>query len=153
MPDIKKTLSIQLKPLSKKNTVKSKRLSKLVYCVCTKAEDGEFKARLRLVSKKNASRFVCISFTTASYSLNGKLKVFTIKPDKRGKHVCHIRSDYDAKLAPRKSNTYTSFCEDWVYSGRVVKIGKGFYFDIVEAIFHKDFFHKSLDIPEEEVKI
>lgn len=146
-------LSFKLAVPKKKVSYKSKKLSKLVYAICTQSEDGEFKANLRIVSRTKRVTNMCISFSLKSYYLTDKERVFTIKPDKRGKHVCYIRTPWEAKLAPKNSTLYTPFCKDWVYSGYIVRIGKGLYFDIKDAVWHKDFVTQDLDIPEDEIKL
>lgn len=125
----------------KKVSYKPKKLTKLVHCVCTQSEDGEFKANLRIISKTKRVTNMCISFTLESYYLTNKERVFTIKPDKHGKHVCYIRTPWQAYIAPKKSRLYTPFCKDWVYTGYIVRIGKQLYFDIKTAVWHKDFCH------------
>lgn len=136
----------------KKVSYAAKKLTKLVHCVCTQSEDGEFKANLRIVSNSNRVTNMCISFTLNSYSLKGKERVFTIKPDKHGKHICYIRSPWEAKTAAKTSRLYTPFCKNWVYSGYIVRIDKQLYFEIHEAIWHKDFVKQDLDIPEDAIK-
>lgn len=153
MSDIKPGLKFKLAVPKKRVSYKPKRLTKLVYAVCTQSEDGEFKANLRIVSKTKRVTNMVISFTLESYYLTNKEKVFGIKPDERGKHICYIRTPLEAKLAPKQSKLYTPFCKDWVYSGYVVRIGKQLYFDIHEAVFHKDFVSQDLDINEDEIKI
>ena len=137
----------------KRVSYKPKRLTKLVYATCIQSEDGEFKANLRIVSNTKRITNMCVSFTLDSYALTNKERVFSIKPDKMGKHVCYIRTPLQAKLAPVKSRLYTPFCKDWVYSGYIVRIGKQLYFDIKEAIWHKDFVKQDLDIQEDEIKL
>lgn len=137
----------------KRASYKPKKLSKLVYCVCTKSEDGNFKANLRIVSNTNRVTNMCVNFTLKSYQLTDKIRVFTIKPDKNGKHICYIRSPWEASIAPKTSNLYTPFCKDWVYSGHIVRIGKQLYFDVHEAVWHKDFLNIDLDINENDIKI
>ena len=151
-----KKLELKFNPAAiskKKKTSKGKRISPIVHCVCTKSEDGEYKAILRIVSNAQRVTNMSISFTVESYSTRDKERVFSIKPDKTGKKICYIRTKSQAMLAPKKSNLYTPFCEDWVYSGHIVRIGKLLYFDIKEAIWHKDFYNKDLDIKEDELKI
>lgn len=145
-------LTFKLVQPKKKRESKSKTLTKLVYAVCVKSEDN-FKANLRIVSNKQRITNMVVPFTPASHSCKGKERVFTKKTDKRGKRICHIRNIEQAKLAPIKSVLYTPFCEDWVYSGHIVKIDKSIYFDIKDAIWHKDFCKEDLDIKEDEIKI
>lgn len=140
------------KPKTKRTSIKGKTLTKLVYCVCVKSED-EFKANLRIVSKTQRVTNIVIPFTLASYDCTGKIRVFTKKLDKHGKRVCHIRTPDQAAIAPKRSVLCTPFCEDWVYSGYIVQIRGQRYFDIKEAIWHKDFVKEDLDIHEEDIKI
>lgn len=153
MSDIKPGLKFKLAVPKKKVSYKPKKLTKLVYCVCTKSEDGEFKANLRIISNSQRVTNISISFTLESYSCKNKIRVFTKKQDKNGKRDCYIRTPEQAKLAPEKSRLYIPFCEDWVYSGYVVRIGKQLYFDINEAIWHKDFVKQDIEIPEDDIKL
>lgn len=137
----------------KKRQSKGTVLSKTVMCICTKSEDGEFKANLRIISTTQRATNLLIPFTTKSYNCKGRLKVFTKKPDKHGKYVLHWRTVEQARIATVNSILYTPLCEDWVYSGHIVQINGKRQFDITEAIWHKDFYHKSLDIDETDIKI
>lgn len=150
---VKPGLKFKLATPKKKVSYKPKRISKLVHAICTQSEDGEFKANLRIVSNTKRVTNMCISFTLESYHLTNKERVFTIKPDKRGEHICYIRTPWEAYIAPKKSRLYTPFCKDWVYTGYIVRIGKGLYFDIKNAVWHKDFVTQDLDIPEDEIKL
>ena len=146
---------LKFNPVAKRKraSIAQKKISKLVYCVCTQSEDGVFKANLRIISNTKRVTNWCIDFTPKSYSLTDKIRVFTIKPDKMGKIVCYIRTPWQAKIAPRRSTLYTPFCKDWVYSGHIVKAGRLMYFDIKEAIWHKDFVKVDLDIKESDMKL
>ena len=147
-----KGLVFKLAKPKPKRVSKGKILTKRVYCICTKSGD-EFKAILRIISKTQRVTNIVIPFTLASYNCTGKERVFTKKLDEHGKRVCHIRTPDQARIAPSKSILYTPFCEDWVYSGYLVQIKGQRYFDIKEAIWHKDFCKVDLDIPEDDIKI
>ena len=146
-------LKFKLAVPKKKVSYKPKKLSSLVYCVCVQSEDGEFKANLRIVSNTKRVTNMIVSFTPESYYLTDKERVFTIKPDERGKHVCYIRTPWEAKIAPKASRLYTPFCKDWVYSGYIIRINKQLHFHIKDAIWHKDFCNIDLDIPENDIKL
>lgn len=148
-----KGLMFRLAQPKTKRTVATKALTKKIYCVCVMSEDGEFKANLRIVSNKLKITNLCVPFTLASYSCKGKERVFSKKLDERGKRICYIRTPDQAKVAPSKSLLYTPFCEDWVYSGKLVQIKGQRYFDIAEAIWHKDFCQEDLDIQEKDIKL
>lgn len=140
-------------PKRKRRVTKGTIITKKVMCVCTKSEDGEFKANLRIVSSTKKVTNLLIAFTASSHSCKGKERVFTKKFDKYGKRTCIIRTDWQAKTAPHKSNLYIPFCEDWVYEGYVVRINGQLMFEIKHAIWHKDFVKKDLDIQEDEMKL
>ena len=134
-----------------KRVSKGKILTKKIMCICVMS-DNEFKANIRIIKDAKIVNMI-IPFTLSSYSCKGKERVFTKKQDERGKRICHIRTPEQAKLAPVKSNLYTPFCEDWVYDGYLVRIKSQLYFEIKNAIWHKDFIKEDIEIPEEEIKV
>ena len=131
-----------------KRVSKGKILTKKIMCICVRS-DNEFKANIRIIKDAKIVNMI-IPFTLSSYSCKGKERVFT---KKQGKRICHIRTPEQAKLAPVKSNLYTPFCEDWVYDGYLVRIKSQLYFEIKNAIWHKDFIKEDIEIPEEEIKV
>lgn len=149
---------LSFKPVEtkKRKTTSSKphKLSKLIYAVCVKdKESGEYRANIVVVGDPHRT-ILNIPFSLDSYSLKGKEKVFSIKLDKQTKkHICYIRTPREAILSGEKSRTVTPFCEDWVYSGYLVRIGKLNYFQIKEAVWHKDFIKDNLEVPAEEIKL
>ena len=140
------------KPKTKRVSSSKSKLSLLVYCTCIEYE-GEFRAMIKIVSGKRRPTNRVLPFTPESYSCRGKERVFTKKKDKNGKRICYIRTPTDAMIAPSKPILYTPFCEDWVYSGYIVRINGEQYFDIKEPIWHKDFCQVDLDIPAESIKL
>lgn len=138
----------------KATSTKPHKLSKLIYAVCVKDEkSGEYRANIIVVGNPHKT-ILNIPFSLDSYNLKGKEKVFSIKLDKQTKkHICYIRTAREAILSGEKSRTVTPFCEDWVYSGYLVRIGKLNYFQIKEAIWHKDFVKENLEVPAEEIKL
>ena len=154
----KPLIGLSFKPVEtkKRKTTSSKphKLSKLIYAVCVKdKETGEYRANIVIVGDPHRT-ILNIPFSLDSYSLKGKEKVFSIKLDKQTKkHICYIRTPREAILSGEKSRTVTPFCEDWVYSGYLVRIGKNNYFQIKEAIWHKDFVKENLEVPVEEIKL
>ena len=154
----KPLVGLSFKPVEtkKRKTTSSKphKLSKLIYAVCVKDKDsGEYRANIVIVGDPHRT-ILNIPFSLDSYSLKGKEKVFSIKLDKQTKkHICYIRTPREAILSGEKSRTVTPFCEDWVYSGYLVRIGKLNYFQIKEASWHKDFVKETLEVPAEEIKL
>lgn len=154
----KPLIGLSFKPVETKKrkatSVKPHKLSKLIYAVCVKdKKTGEFRANIVIVGNPHRT-ILNIPFSLDSYNLKGKVKVFSINLDKQTKkHICFIRTSREAILSGEKSKTVTPFCEDWVYSGYIVRIGKQNYFDIKEAIWHKDFIKEDLEVPVEEIKL
>lgn len=154
----KPLIGLSFKPVEtkKRKTTSSKphKLSKLIYAVCVKdKETGEYRANIVIVGDPHRT-ILNIPFSLDSYNLKGKEKVFSIKLDKQTKkHICYIRTPREAILSGEKSRTVTPFCEDWIYSGYFVRIGKNNYFQIKEAIWHKDFVKENLEVPAEEIKL
>lgn len=154
----KPLIGLSFKPVEtkKRKTTSNKphKLSKLIYAVCVKdKETGEYRANIVIVGDPHRT-ILNIPFSLDSYSLKGKEKVFSIKLDKQTKkHICYIRTPREAILSGEKSRTVTPFCEDWVYSGYLVRIGKLNYFQIKEAVWHKDFIKETLEVPAEEIKL
>lgn len=147
-----KGLTFRLAQPKTKRKSSNKVLTKKVYCICIMSEDSEFKASLRIVSSNLKVTNISIPFTAASYSCKGKERVFS-KKFERGKRICYIRTPDQARLSPDNSILYTPFCEDWVYSGRIVKSKGKREFDIIEAIWHKDFCQENLDIEEKDITL
>lgn len=153
----KELKGLSFKPVETKRTrvsYKPRRLSKLIYAVCVKdKETGEHRAYI--VINNNPHRTILnISFSLDSYSLKGKERVFSKRIDPQTKkHICYIRTPREAAIAPTKSKLYTPFCENWVYSGYIVRIGKQNYFDIKEAIWHKDFIREDLEVNPEDIHL
>ena len=147
-----KTLSF--KPIETKKKVRSSykphKLSKLIYAVCSR-NDGKYRANIIVVGDHRT--IINVPFSLDSYNLKGKEKVFSKRIDPQTKkHICFIRSPREAILSCSKSRTVTPFCEDWVYSGYLVRIGKSNYFQIKEAIWHKDFVKENLEVPADEIR-
>lgn len=154
----KPIIGLSFKPVEtkkrKSTSTKPHKLSKLIYAVCVKDEKtGEFRASIVVVGDPHRT-ILNIPFSPNSYNLKGKEKVFSIKLDKQTKkHICYIRSPREAVLSGETSKTVTAFCENWVYSGYLVRIAKQNYFDIKEAIWHKDFVKQDLEVKAEEIHL
>jgi len=153
----KPIIGLSFKPVETKKKTRSTytphKLSKLIYAVCVKNKTtGEFRANILVVDNPHRT-ILNVPFSLDSYDLKGKEKVFSIKPDKQTKkHICFIRTPREAILSGSKSRTVTPFCEDWVYSGYLVRIGKNNHFQIKEAIWHKDFIKENLEVPADEIR-
>lgn len=150
----KEIKGLTFKPIESKRTrssYKPRRLSKLIYAVCVKDTD-DFRAHIVVTGTHRS--ILSVPFDLESRSLKGKEKVFSKSIDKQTKkHICFIRTPWEALMSGKTSRTLTPFCEGWVYSGYLVRIGKSNYFQIKEAIFHKDFVKENIAVKEEELKL
>lgn len=150
----KPIIGLSFKPVETKkkvrNTYKPHKLSKLIYAVCSR-DDGAYRANIIVIGEHRI--ILNVPFSLDSYNLKGKEKVFSKSIDPQTKkHICFIRTPREAMLSGEKSRTVTPFCEGWVYSGYLVRIGKSNYFQIKEAIWHKDFVKENLEVPADEIR-
>ena len=124
-------LKFGLKPVIKKREATGiKKERKITTGVCFKDEDGIFK--IHVVIDGSANRV--LEFTPNSYELRGKTHVFQKTPNKDGKYICRIRSEASAKYAPGNPETYTPFCQNWVYKGHVCTIYNKVMFDVTDIV-------------------
>ena len=123
-----------------KSTPKIKK-SKYTYCICSLEEDG-FVARVQLnENDDNETKTLVIPFTEQSYSLKGKTKIFTKKPDKDGRIVTILRDKTLSKLHPGIADIYTPLRDNFVYGGYVIEKDKKHYFDISECFTNANVFY------------
>lgn len=126
----------------KQKTAPKVKKSKYTYCICALEEDG-FVARIQLNKDDDAeTKTLVIPFTEQSYSLKGKTKIFTKKPDKDGRIVTVLRDKTLAKLHPGIDSIYTPLRENFVYGGYVVEINNQHFFDITECFNNANVFNK-----------
>lgn len=115
-------------PKPPKKTKYDKRYTAIAYCVCQKI-DGKYVAAVNLKEDNQI-----MEFTPKSYDLKNRLIVFSKKLDKNGKPICIYRSETEARYSPGIPRQYTPFCENYVYSGYIVKKSGKHYFDMKEVI-------------------
>lgn len=122
--ELKKPKPIVRKPVRRAKT----------YCICSEIEPNIFKAFVNIPSNLECPDTLCLDFTERSYSLKGRTQVFTSYKDKKGKSICIIRNEIEATHFPGLSVQYTSFKDNYVYSGYVVNINGVLQFDIIEVL-------------------
>lgn len=151
----KPKFGFKFKPAKKtksRTSIAQKKLSKLIHCICIyDKKANEWRASI-IVNTNPHQNILTFPFTLDSYSLKGKIRVFSVKKDKLGKRICFIRTPYEAMASGETSKTKIPFCENWVYTGHLVKISNQIYFNIKEAIFHRDFVKQSLEVNINELK-
>lgn len=117
--------------------------SKYTYCICSLEEDG-FVARVQLnENDDDETKTLVIPFTEQSYSLKGKTKIFTKKPDKDGRIVTILRNKTLSKLHPGIADIYTPLRDNFVYGGYVIEKDKKHYFDITECFTNANVFYNA----------
>lgn len=114
------------KPPKKKTY--DKRYTNIAYCVC-QLIDGKYVAAVNLKEDNQI-----MDFTPKSYDLKNRLIVFTKKLDKNGKPISIYRSELEARHSPGIPRQYTPFCENYVYSGYIVKKDGKHYFDMKDLV-------------------
>jgi len=70
--------------------------------------------------------------TERSNNLKGVQKIFTKKPDKKGRYTSLIRSKEFAYAFPVSSDDYSVFCRNHIYEGYLVSDGEITLFDVKE---------------------
>lgn len=129
--------NLSFKPVEKKRKSPTnnglRKVSKKVYCVCVEKSFNEFVAHINMKNDKDFPDIRELPFTERSYDLKGKLKVFSIIPDKNNKIVCIIRDKLTAINFPGLPTNYTPFRNNYVYSGYIVNIDNKHYFDVEDV--------------------
>lgn len=113
---------------------KDKVVSKLLYCICV-LQEGEFMAHINTKGTEDFEDIVCLPFTEESKSCKGKNKVFNINPTSYGDKICIMRNEDDMRHT-MPTEQYTPFRNNYVYSGKIVRINGKHYFNIEECFNH-----------------
>lgn len=123
------------KPKVARTTNARKVISKLIKGTCFLDEDNIWKIHIPMSLAEDNSAMRVLEFTPKSYELRGKEYVFS-KTQKglNGKPICIIRTKEHAITFPGLESQYTPFCENWEYSGYIVKENNKTLFDIYETI-------------------
>ena len=143
MSDTKFTFKFKTVDKPKTKSTSKIKKSKYTYCVCSLEEDG-FVARVQLnENDDDETKTLVIPFTEQSYSLKGKTKIFTKKPDKDGRIVTILRDKTLSKLHPGIADIYTPLRDNFVYGGYVIEKDKKHYFDITECFTNANVFYNT----------
>lgn len=134
---------INKKKKPKTNT--DKRISKLVRGICIK--DGEeFKISIDarflktdVIKEESNPDLILLPFTEESYKLKNINSIFSKVPDKKGKYIRLIRSDWDCKFSDGNMEMYVPFCNNWVCSGHIIRRNNILMFDFNECIAPKGY--------------
>lgn len=135
------------KPKKRVATPHGKQLSKLVHCVCKRVDD-DFVAVVLITNSKMRANKQELPFTENSYNLTNRLTVFTKKLDKHGKPTCICRSESTAKYSPGLPDYYTPFCNNYIYSGYIVRKDGKYWFDMHECV---GAYSNHLDLANEKI--
>ena len=135
----------KFKQVEKPKTKHKVKKSKYLHCVCIKEDDG-FYAHINISDNDEDNKEyanLVIPFTKESYSLKGKTKIFSIKPDKDGRILTILRDKTLSILHPGLDTIYTPMRDKFVYGGHVIEIDKKHYFDVVDCFTNMNVFYKN----------
>ena len=116
---------------SKKTPSTHKPLTKVLYCVAHKNEDGVWKAHINTRGLEGYEELTILDFTERSLDLKGKTDIFSHEKDKTGHYVRVMRSEMRAHLAPGTPEQYCAVCENDCFSGHIVKVNGVSQFDMI----------------------
>ena len=92
-------------------------------------EDGIYKAKVNIDGKERN-----IPFTSKSYELKGRTRVFSKSTDERGRRTCICRTPDKANHFPGSSEMYTPFCNKWIIKGYIMKLNNDYSFDFKDLV-------------------
>lgn len=122
------------KPKVARTTNARKVISKLIKGTCILTEEG-WKIEISVPVQGDKFNVQILDFTPKSYELKGKEYIFSkTQMDLHGNPICIIRTKEHAIAFPGLESQYTPFCENWEYSGYIVKENNKTLFDVHETI-------------------
>ncbi len=107
-----------------------KPLTKILYCLAKKDNNGEWKAYINTKGIPDYKDLTILPFTEKSFELKGRNEVFRVSKDKYNHYVKVIRTDVEAEFYPGNKEDYCTLCENHVYSGHIVKVDGITQFDM-----------------------
>ena len=107
-------------------------ISKKLYCVCMKNDEGEYVAHINIPSDLEFPDVLVTPFTKQSYELKGKTDIFTKEPIDNGKHIRISRTKVHSIVFPNIDEVFTPLRERYVYSGYLVKIDGHLEFNMTD---------------------
>lgn len=117
------------KPKKVKKTIVT--VSKLVTGVCFKDENNVWKIRVSMDNSDSNPSLLILEFTERSHNIKNKTILFN--HCELGKTGLPTKYIMPTKLIGLKSN-YSPFCEDYEYSGYLVRIDGKLYFDVTNLL-------------------
>lgn len=118
-----------LKPKRISTTPSKKYLTKLLYCVAHKTENG-WKAYINTRGLEGYENVTILDFTENSFELKGRCDVFLHHKDKTGHWVRIIRHSFYANTNPGSPEVYCSLCDNDCFSGHIMKVNGVLQFDM-----------------------
>lgn len=128
--------NVSFKPVEKKqrhNTTSRYNKGRKLYALCTKDENDNFSAFIKIRSNGVTQKFT-VPFSKNSYDITDKTKIFSKTRDNYNHIVCIIRTEQQAKQFPGIPELYTPLRKDYVYSGYLIIENNKKYFDIDECL-------------------
>lgn len=107
-----------------------KPLTKILYCIAHKDDNGEWKAYVDTKGIEGYKDLTILPFTDKSFELRKRINVFYHKKDKNNCWTRIIRTDVEAEFYPGNPETYCTLCENCVFSGHIVRLDGKLQFDM-----------------------
>lgn len=117
-----------IKPKKVYNT--HKRLTKVLYCLARKTENG-WKAEVNTKGLEGYQDKTILDFTETSFDLHGRTDVFYHVKDKYNHWIRVIRDRFLSEVNPGISELYCTLCDGSIFSGHIVKVNNVLQFDML----------------------
>lgn len=107
-----------------------KRLSKVLYCLAVKTEEG-WKAEINTKGLEGYQDKIILDFTETSFDLKGRIDVFYHHKDKYNHWIRVIRNKFLSEINPGSTDMYCTLCDGSIFSGHIVKVNNVLQFDML----------------------
>lgn len=105
-------------------------LSRILYCLAHKNDNNEWEAVINTKGIDSYKDVTILPFTEKSFELKGRTDVFYHTKDKYNHWTRIIRTIPESEHSPGNPETYTTLCENCVFSGHIVKVDGITQFDM-----------------------
>lgn len=111
-----------------------KPLTKILYCLASKTEDGKWEAIVNTKGIEGYKDVTILPFTDKSFELKSRIDVFYHEKDKYGHWVRVIRTIPQSEESPGNPETYCTLCDNCVFTGHIVNVNGVKMFDM--SVYH-----------------
>lgn len=120
------TLGFTIKPSvikkDKKVCSTHKPLTRVLYCLARKKDDGGWEAHINTKGLDNFQDVTILPFTEDSFELKGRVDVFYHNKDRYNHYIHVIRDKFLSQINPGVTELYCTLCDGEIFSGYIVKV-------------------------------